>query len=177
MKCSQTPFPAQPPHQIKYKKWHVPFEPEHQALTSYPMCLHKSSRHRSPQFTRNISCVYFHPSTNVCQYVSFSLLYMLVQDQKLCRQEASFHTCLSSSSLRHGKHHSQQLKFITKYYSFPLSQLQNTGKTKILPSSNGEICYKLITNSASVPTQLWCGIQSPPLMFLRGDRFIVFART
>jgi len=123
----------------------------------------KPSQCCSPQFTRNISSAYFYPCINICQYFfPFCLSYVACTGLGALQVGSQF----SGSSLRHGKHHSQQLEFIPKYCSLPLPQLQTTGKTEILPCSNGELCYKLITDSASVPAGLRLGIQSPLQMLL-----------
>lgn len=164
-------------NKLNMRSGNIQFEPVHWVWTTCLVCLFKPNWHWSLQFTRNISHAYFHPFSNIVSTFSHSVsCALLVRDYKLCRYETSFLTCLSSSILRNDRRHYLQLEFIPKYYSVPLPKPQSTGKTEILPSSNGELCYKLITGSASVPTGLQHGIWSP-LRMLLGGRFIVYAST
>lgn len=120
-----------------------------------------------PQIATNTSCAYFHPSMNVHQcFPPFCLLFIA---------GTGLGTPLVGSQFSHLPVQKQlevwQTPFsVSRVYSkilfFAPAPASKYGETDILPSSNRELCYKLITNSSSVPAGLQHGIWCPPLRLL-----------
>lgn len=121
-----------------------------------------------PQIATNTLCAHFHPSINMHQYFPpFCLLYIA---------GIGLGTLLVGSQFSHLPVQKQlevwqTLFSVTRVYSkilffaaAPASKYE--GKLIILPSSNRELCYKLITDSSSVPAGLQHRIWSPPLRLL-----------